>query len=54
MFSASRGRLRKGGNNFRSRQVTGCIDGLRRNDLVKEISQTCNRSATVRLARDLE
>src|SRR5215470_17243928 len=34
----------------RSRQVTGCIDCLRHCDLVKEIGQTCDRSATVRPA----
>jgi hypothetical protein len=32
----------------RSRQVTGCIGLVRRSDLVKEIGQTCDRSATVR------
>src|SRR5436190_10029490 len=35
----------------RSRQVTGCIALMRRSDLVKEIGQTCDRSATVRPAR---
>src|ERR1041384_8729940 len=34
----------------RSRQVTGCMFVLRRSDLVKEIGQTCDRSATVRPA----
>ena len=35
----------------RSRQVTGCIVLLRQCDLVKEISQTCGRSATMRPER---
>lgn len=30
------------------RQVTGWIVSVRRDDLVKEISQTCDRSATIR------
>src|SRR5271157_1041827 len=34
----------------RSRQVTGCIGLLRHCDLVKEIRQTCDRSATLRPA----
>src|ERR1051326_236437 len=34
----------------RSRQVTGCIGLMRHSDLVKEIGQTCDRSATVRPA----
>ena len=34
----------------RSRQVTGWIGWLRHSDLVKEIGQTCDRSATVRPA----
>ena len=34
----------------RSRQVTGWIRVMRRSDLVKEIGQTCDRSATVRPA----
>ena len=34
----------------RSRQVTGCIGLVRHCDLVKEIGQTCDRSATVRPA----
>ena len=35
----------------RSRQVTGCIVLLRQCDLVKEIGQTCGRSATMRPER---
>jgi hypothetical protein len=35
----------------RSRQFTGWICVLRHYDLVKEIGQTCGRSATVRLAQ---
>ena len=35
----------------RSRQVTGCIGLLRQRDLVKEIGQTCGRSATMRPER---
>src|SRR5262249_39620834 len=34
----------------RSRQVTVCMDWVRHSDLVKEIGQTCDWSATVRPA----
>jgi len=49
MTRLGRDKLREKGFS-RSRQVTGCIDVVRRSDLVKEIGQTCNRSATVRPA----
>jgi len=54
MIRLGRDRLRE--ERFsRSRQVTGWIGSVRRFDLVKEIGQTCDRSATVRPARpDLE
>jgi hypothetical protein len=53
MFSASRGRLRRKVTTFGvdRLQAALCFEA---NDLVKEIGQTCSRSATVRLARDLE
>lgn len=51
MFSSACGRLPEEG--FRGRQVTGCIRSMT-HDLVKEISQTCGWSASVRPARDLE
>ena len=50
MFRLGRDKLRE--ERFsRSRQVTGCIALMRRSYLVKEIGQTCDRSATVRPAR---
>ena len=52
MIRLGRDKLRERGFS-RSRQVTGCIDVVRRSDLVKEIGQTCDWSATVRPARDL-
>src|ERR1043165_2167620 len=49
MFRLGRDKLRE--KRFsRSRQVTGCIGLMRHSDLVKEIGQTCDRSATVRPA----
>ncbi len=49
MIRLGRDKLR--GKRFsRSRQVTGCIGFLRHCDLVKEIGQTCDWSATVRPA----
>ena len=49
MFRLGRDKLRE--KRFsRSRQVTGWIEFLRRCDLVMEIGQTCDRSATVRPA----
>src|SRR5436190_11919882 len=49
MFRLGRDKLRE--ERFsRSRQVTGCIVLVRHCDLVKEIGQTCDRSATVRPA----
>src|ERR1043166_7346748 len=49
MFRLGRDKLRE--KRFsRSRQVTGCIVWVRHSDLVKEIGQTCDRSATVRPA----
>jgi hypothetical protein len=53
MFSASCGRLREKATTFGvDRLQAACF--FEAFDLVKEIGQTCNRSATVRLARDLE
>ena len=49
MSRLGRDKLRREGNLFRSRQVTGCIC-FEAFDLVKEIGQTCDRSATVRPA----
>ena len=52
MFSDSRGRLRKKATTSGAdRLQAACV--FEAFDLVKEISQTCSRSATVRLARDL-
>src|SRR6516225_1798517 len=47
MFRLGRDKLREK-RYSRSRQVTGCIDCVRHRDLVKEIGQTCDWSATVR------
>jgi hypothetical protein len=52
MFRLGRDKLRE--ERFsRSRQVTGWIRVMRRFDLVTEIGQTCDRSATVRPLRTL-
>ena len=50
MIRLERDKLREKGFS-RGRQVTGCIDVVRRSDLVKEIGQTRDGSATVRPAR---